>query len=458
MQRSLVRGAGRRPCRSGPAQARQSGPRVSLVTLLLVATMLFTLGQTAGETAAYLTDSQSVNANAFNAATLFAPTGMGAGASGATITVSWSAVGFTVNGYNVYRSTTSGGPYTKINGSVVAGTSYPDSGLADGTYYYVVRLVNVRGTESATNSSQVSAVADGTAPNSTISTPTNNGYVTTSPFSITGTASDTGSGVALVEVSTNGGSSWNTATGTTSWSYSWSIPAEGSYTIQSRARDNAKQHPVPGDQRERDRMTPPTEGGASDLSDRRIHRLGHQPRCDGDVQRANESSERAIRLRPEALHHLGLYRLHDDLDGTHQRDDLLAGPPATSCGSPRVQITRRRPGIRSRSARPPAIWRASPGLHLHIEVPYRRLDRHDRSGSPSHHRPERHDLDQRIELHHHRHHLRAPGMLYKVYRDNAPTGSFGGEDTLVTSSQVSDAQWISRSRSRSAVGSPIDSS
>jgi predicted ribosomally synthesized peptide with SipW-like signal peptide len=85
------------PRRPQPAP-RQEGPRVSLVTSLLVAVLLFALGQTAGETAAYLTDSQNVNANAFNAATLFAPTGVAANAAGTTITVSWSAVGFSVDG------------------------------------------------------------------------------------------------------------------------------------------------------------------------------------------------------------------------------------------------------------------------------------------------------------------------------------------------------------------------
>src|SRR4051812_10610101 len=53
-----------RPRKAG----RQGGSRVSLVTVLLAAIMLFALGQTAGETAAYLTDSQNVNANTFSAA------------------------------------------------------------------------------------------------------------------------------------------------------------------------------------------------------------------------------------------------------------------------------------------------------------------------------------------------------------------------------------------------------
>ncbi|MCC7372260.1 MAG: Ig-like domain-containing protein [Chloroflexi bacterium] len=212
---------------------------LGLVTTILLAVLLFGLGQTAGETAAFMTDTQSVNANTFSSAAVFAPSGVSAQATGSAIAVSWSAVGFSVSGYNVYRATASGGPYTKVNGSVVTATTYNDTGLSNGAYYYVVRLVNARSVESATNSSEVSATADDSLPSSTISAPVNGGYVTTTPYSVTGTASDTGSGVQKVEVSTDGGATWNNATGTTSWTYSWVWAANGSYTVQSRATDNA---------------------------------------------------------------------------------------------------------------------------------------------------------------------------------------------------------------------------
>jgi fibronectin type 3 domain-containing protein len=46
-----------------------------------------------------------------------------------------------VTGYNVYRGTTTGGPYTKI-ASLVPRTGYTDSNLTSGnTYYYVVIAV-----------------------------------------------------------------------------------------------------------------------------------------------------------------------------------------------------------------------------------------------------------------------------------------------------------------------------
>jgi VCBS repeat-containing protein len=56
---------------------------------------------------------------------------------------------------------------------------------------------------------------------------------------ITGTASDVGGAVASVEVSTDNGLTWFTATGDETWSYSWTPQAAGTYTILSRAVDDS---------------------------------------------------------------------------------------------------------------------------------------------------------------------------------------------------------------------------
>ncbi len=70
-----------------------------------------------------------------------------------SIDLSWSSVSGAV-GYNVYRSTTSGSGYAKINGSTpVTGTSYVDQNTTPGTtYYYVVTSVNSAGQESVYSS------------------------------------------------------------------------------------------------------------------------------------------------------------------------------------------------------------------------------------------------------------------------------------------------------------------
>jgi concanavalin A-like lectin/glucanase superfamily protein/Big-like domain-containing protein len=74
----------------------------------------------------------------------------------AQIALTWSASQGAV-GYNIYRATTSGGPYTRINSSLDSNTSYNDQAVQDGvTYYYVTTALNSQGQES-TYSNQASA-------------------------------------------------------------------------------------------------------------------------------------------------------------------------------------------------------------------------------------------------------------------------------------------------------------
>jgi endo-1,4-beta-xylanase len=82
-----------------------------------------------------------------------APTGLVATAGNAQVQLSWNA-STSATGYNVKRSTTSGGPYTTV--ATVTGTSFTNTGLTNGTtYFFVVSATNANG-ESA-NSSQVPA-------------------------------------------------------------------------------------------------------------------------------------------------------------------------------------------------------------------------------------------------------------------------------------------------------------
>lgn len=75
-----------------------------------------------------------------------------------SVAVNWTASTSTVAGYNVYRGTLSGGPYSKINTTLITGLTYTDSTVSSGaTYYYVVTAVAADGTESSF-SNQVQAV------------------------------------------------------------------------------------------------------------------------------------------------------------------------------------------------------------------------------------------------------------------------------------------------------------
>lgn len=70
-----------------------------------------------------------------------------------SVTLNWTAsTSPNVVGYNVYRGVTAGGPYTKINPSLIAstGTSYTDNTVQGGTtYYYVATAVDNTGMESS---------------------------------------------------------------------------------------------------------------------------------------------------------------------------------------------------------------------------------------------------------------------------------------------------------------------
>ena len=83
----------------------------------------------------------------------------GAQQSTHTVGLAWTDSATTVAGYNVYRGTSTGGPYaSKLTGSPVTSTQFTDSGLQSGqTYYYVVTAVDSNGVESV-YSNQASAL------------------------------------------------------------------------------------------------------------------------------------------------------------------------------------------------------------------------------------------------------------------------------------------------------------
>jgi hypothetical protein len=77
-----------------------------------------------------------------------------------SVSLTWTpSTSSTVVGYNVYRATTSGGPYAKVNGSSVAATTYSDGSVASGqTYYYVATAVDSSNLESAYSTQAKSVV------------------------------------------------------------------------------------------------------------------------------------------------------------------------------------------------------------------------------------------------------------------------------------------------------------
>jgi hypothetical protein len=77
-----------------------------------------------------------------------------------SVALSWSAsTSSNITGYNVYRSTTSGGPYTVVNGALVTGTTFTDGSVVAGqTYYYVTTAVDSGSNQSGYSNQAVAAI------------------------------------------------------------------------------------------------------------------------------------------------------------------------------------------------------------------------------------------------------------------------------------------------------------
>ena len=100
--------------------------------------------QSSGATSASL----SFSSNASNSPTVQTMTGTETAATQHTVDLTWDASSGAA-GYNIYRGTVSGGPYTMINTSLDSITAYTDSTVVSGqTYYYVATTVNSESQES----------------------------------------------------------------------------------------------------------------------------------------------------------------------------------------------------------------------------------------------------------------------------------------------------------------------
>ncbi len=132
------------------------------------------------------------------------PAGLTATAGNAQVTLNWSASA-NATGYNVQRSTATGGPYAQI--SSPSSTTFTDSGLTNGTkYFYVVAAFNSAG--ASANSAQVSATP--TAP---------------TPAVPSGLAATAGNAKIVLN--------WNTSSGATTYNLKRSTTSGAEITIAS---------------------------------------------------------------------------------------------------------------------------------------------------------------------------------------------------------------------------------
>lgn len=151
-----------------------------------------------------------------------APSDLGATGDAGSASLSWSASTGNdgITRYNVYRSTSSGftlGDTTEVGHSST--TSFTDTDLAAGTYYYVVSAVDAAGnTSPPSNEASATVTSDPAAPAVSVTAPTDGGTVS-GTLNVTAAVSDN-LGVAGVQFKLDGvdlGSEVITAPYTTSW-------------------------------------------------------------------------------------------------------------------------------------------------------------------------------------------------------------------------------------------------
>jgi hypothetical protein len=90
------------------------------------------------------------NSNASDSPTVLSLTGDGTNPTPHSVALSWNENSQDIIGYNVYRGTQHGGPYSQINTTLDSNTSYKDGSVTNGdTYYYVTTAVNSDEQESS---------------------------------------------------------------------------------------------------------------------------------------------------------------------------------------------------------------------------------------------------------------------------------------------------------------------
>ena len=146
------------------SQAAASGAGYSITGLAVP----FTLGagsaasfsvQFAPQAGGSVSGGVTLTSNAPGSPATIALSGTGVAPVTHSVSLAWSPSTSSVAGYNVYRSSVSGGPYTKLTATLAAGTTFADSAVQSGqTYYYVVTAVSATNIESAYSNETSAAI------------------------------------------------------------------------------------------------------------------------------------------------------------------------------------------------------------------------------------------------------------------------------------------------------------
>jgi hypothetical protein len=138
-----------------------NGPGAPYSTSGVATNQTVTAGQSATLTVTFApTTTGSFTGNVIVTSTAAnSPTTISVAGGSHSVSLSWTDNDSGISGYNIYRGTVSGGPYSKINSTLISVKSYTDVVVSSGqTYYYVVTAVNTSGVESAYSNPPASAL------------------------------------------------------------------------------------------------------------------------------------------------------------------------------------------------------------------------------------------------------------------------------------------------------------
>jgi hypothetical protein len=103
--------------------------------------------------------SVPIASNGSGSPTVISLAGSGVQPISYSVAINWVASSGAVVAYHVYRATTSGGPYGRLEPAVYSGTSFTDSSVSPGSqYYYVLTSSNSSGVESKYSSEVAAAI------------------------------------------------------------------------------------------------------------------------------------------------------------------------------------------------------------------------------------------------------------------------------------------------------------
>jgi galactose oxidase-like protein/Big-like domain-containing protein len=173
-----------------------------------------------------------------------APTGLTATAGTGSIALSWTAAtdNIGVTKYDIHRSTTSGfTPSASNQIGTSTTTSYTDTAVSSGTYYYLVKAEDAAGNvgPASNQASATITISDTTPPTVSITAPANGATVSGTSVSVTANASDN-IGVAGVQFKLDGANLGAEDTASP-YAITWDTTAtsNGTHTLTAVARDGA---------------------------------------------------------------------------------------------------------------------------------------------------------------------------------------------------------------------------